>query len=319
MWQAMRVALIHDAQFPVVGYGGTERVVWWLAKGLQQRGVDVLIACQEGSSSPYGKTIPIKDFSEKMADVVHYFNTPHRHPSKPYVVTIGGNGKPGEVYLPNTVFVSQNHARRHGAEAFVHNGLDPDEYQYREIKKRDLTFLAKAAWKVKNVKGAIRLARRAKRPLKVLGGNRLLFNHWRGVSWEGTVSGNAKAQALAESAGLLFPVLWNEPFGIAVIEALVSGTPALTTPLGSLPEIVIPQVGKLCSTDEEFLNAIYHLSDFKPRDCRDLVLEKFTYRQMSEKYLENYQRVLAGERLNSKVPSVTEDQGRMFSYPIRER
>lgn len=315
----MRVALIHDAQFPVVGYGGTERVVWWLAKGLAEKGVDVLLVCKEGSSSPFGKTIPIQDFSEKMVDLVHHFNTPPKHPSKPYVVTIGGNGKPGETYLPNTVFVSQNHAERHGAVAFVYNGLDPDEYQYREIKKNTLTFLAKASWKVKNVKGAIRLARKSHHPLQIFGGKRLLLNHWRGVDWMGTVSGTVKAQALAESSGLLFPVLWNEPFGIAVIEAMVSGTPVLATRLGSLPELINPQVGKLCGSDEEFLNAIDHLSSFKPRDCRDWVLEKFTYRQMANSYLQKYERVLSGERLNPKTPSVREDQGRISAYPIKEQ
>lgn len=315
----MRVALVHDAQFPVVGYGGTERVVWWLAKGLQEKGVDVLLASREGSTSPFGKTIPIQDFSEKMVDMVHYFNTPGHHPTKPYVVTIGGNGKIGETYLPNTVFVSRNHAERHGATAFVHNGLDPAEYQFREIKGSALTFLAKASWKVKNVKGAIRLARQSRRPLNVLGGSRLFMKHWRGVQWQGMVSGPEKAETLAESSGLLFPVLWNEPFGIAVVEALVSGTPVLATPLGSLPELVCPQVGKLCGSDEEFLKGIDHLSDFKARDCRDWVLQNFTYRHMAGKYLEYYEKVLSGERLNSKAPRALQDEGKMYAYPLTER
>lgn len=313
----MRVALIHDARFPVSGYGGTERVVWWLAKGLAEKGIDILFVCREGSSSPFGKTIPPRDFSERMVDLLHFFNTPLTFPSKPYIVTIGGNGKRGESFLPNTVFVSQNHAQRHGATAFVHNGLDPDEYQYRESKGNALAFLAKASWNVKNVQGAIRLARKSKHPLKVMGGTRLFLKKWRGVEWKGTVTGNEKAQALAESSGLLFPVLWNEPFGIAVIEALVSGTPVLATPLGSLPELVSPQVGKLCHSDEEFLHAIDHLSTFKPRDCRNWVLEHFTYRHMANRYLEMYEKILAGERLNAKPPYVAEEQGKLFSYPLK--
>ena len=49
------------------------------------------------------------------------------------------------------------------------------------------------------------------------------------------------------------PALWDEPFGITLIEALVSGTPVLGTRRGSLPEIVSPEVGALGDTLEELV------------------------------------------------------------------
>ena len=49
------------------------------------------------------------------------------------------------------------------------------------------------------------------------------------------------------------PALWDEPFGITLIEAMVSGTPVLGTRRGSLPEIVSPEVGALGDTLEELV------------------------------------------------------------------
>ena len=116
------------------------------------------------------------------------------------------------------------------------------------------------------------------------------------------VGGAAKANTVAESAGLLFPVVWNEPFGVAVIEALVSGTPVLATPFGSLPELVPPQVGRLCRTESEFVAAVEELPQFSPAVCREWALQNFDYRVMTKRYLEKYQQVLQGEVLNPTKP-----------------
>ena len=298
----MKVALIHDALFPVKGYGGTERVVWWLAKGLSEKGVDVTVVCRKGSVCDFASVAVPESFNEKSTDILHLFNTPVSKPDKPHLVTIGGNGKPGETYLQNTVFVSENHAKRHGASAFVHNGVDPDEYLFQEKNKKGLVFLAKASWKVKNVKGAIHIAKKTKKELNILGGGGLFLNHWRGIHWRGMVSGEEKAKYLAEASGLVFPVIWNEPFGIAVIEALVSGTPVLCSPFGSLPELIHEKVGRVCLSEQEFIESVGDLPAFKPQDCRDWALSKFTYRHMAEKYLRYYSSVLEGKSLNPTEP-----------------
>ncbi len=301
--RALKVLLIHDADFPVVAYGGTERVVWWLAKGLSELGEDVTVGCRPGSRIPFAKTV-FPDFAKPLEpqvrgyDVHHLFNTPSETPSVPYVVTIEGNGKPGETFLPNTVFVSRNHAERHGSSVFVHNGIDPDEYEFRRDKEDYLVFLAKASWRVKNVSGAIRIVKKAGVPLRILGGTRWWANPFSAVKWEGMIGGEKKRKLIAGSKGLLFPVLWHEPFGIAVIEALASGSPVLATPFGSLPELVTPDVGRLCSSEAEFGEAIASLGVFDPDACRRRAVENFHYRSMAEKYLALYRRVASGESLN---------------------
>ncbi len=318
----MKVALIHEAVLPVVEYGGTERVVWWLSKALAGRGIHVTLACLPGSRCTWAKVVHPnfrKPIEEQLpgVDVFHYFNTPEAFPSRPHVVTIEGNGKAGEAFLRNTAFVSRNHARRHGAECFVYNGIDPEDYRYREEKDGSLLFLAKAAWKVKNVAGAIRIARKANRELQILGGSRLLFKHWRGVHWNGMVGGAAKANYVSRASALLFPVLWNEPFGLAVVEALVSGTPVFASPWGSLPELVGSEVGRICRDDAEFLEAIAEIGSFDPKRCREWVMEKFTHHKMADAYLACYEKVLRGEPLNPSIPFTQEAVDALYSIPLQ--
>lgn len=75
----------------------------------------------------------------------------------------------------NSVFVSHNHAARHGSQSAVHNGLDWREYGDVDLalRRNYFHFLAKAAWRVKNVQGAIDMVDAQNEKLKVLGGHRL--------------------------------------------------------------------------------------------------------------------------------------------------
>lgn len=308
---AITVGLVHEAKLPVSTYGGTERVVWWLAKGLSELGVRAKLVCLPGSECPFAEVLTAdfrSDLEKQLPEieVFHHFVTPPAEPTKPYLVTIGGNGQPGETFLRNTVFVSRNHAERHAATAFVHNGIDPADYEFRDKKKDHLVFLAKASWRVKNVKGAIAIARAAGRDLHIMGGSRWWLKSWRGIHWEGMVGGAEKARWVSEAAGLLFPVLWHEPFGLAVVESLVSGTPVLATPFGSLPELVPPRVGLICRSKAEFISGIRRLGEFSPKTCREWALENFHYREMAKKYLGLYERVLRGDSLNAGLPVASE-------------
>ncbi len=307
------VCIVHDTRLPVVHYGGTERVLGWLAKGLLEAGVLVRVACQKGSLL-HGVSIHAIDFKKPIppqlprADIYHFFFTPPEFIDAPHVITIHGNGRVGERFSENTIFVSRNHALRHQSQSFVYNGVDPNESRFEEKKGRELIFLGKASWKVKNVRGAIRIAKQARQPLEILGGSHPLsfWHRTQGIFWRGMVGGELKRTLVAEASALLFPVLWHEPFGIAVIEALVSGTPVLASPFGSLPELVPNEVGRLCYSESEFVSAVSELGKFSPKACRDWAMSQFHYQAMTKNYLEKYERVLGGEKLNPVRPEATQ-------------
>jgi len=307
----MKIALVHDGVVPPAQYGGTERVLAWLAKGLLELGHSVVLISREGSQIAGAEWMP---FSEDWAahlpasvDLIHISSTPCAALPKPFLVTIHGNGQPGERFHANTVFLSKAHAALHGSQHFVYNGIDPNDYPCDPSRTDDLVFLAKASWKVKNLAGAIELARASGRPLHVLGSRDLPWKlqrwlpAWRGVRYHGMVDDHEKKQFLRRAHALLFPVRWPEPFGLAVTEALASGCAVLGTPYGSLPEIVTPEVGVLSDRADELLQALQSRS-FSPQACRNRVLQGFTYLQMAERYLRLYQQVLTQGTLEGPTP-----------------
>ena len=252
----MHILIVSDRIIPVFLYGGAERVLWSLGKELVKLGHKVTYLVKEGSSCHFAPIIPIdknRDIIDQIPndiDIVHFNFVPTNIDKikKPYVIRIGGNPNAKEKLNINTVFGSKNHAERYNSDSYVYNGLDWDEYTPPVVSKprNYFHFLAKAAWRVKNVKGAINVIKKTKTErLKVLGGVRFNFNMGirftfsPKVSFAGMVGGVEKDRLLNDSKGLIFPVRWHEPFGIALIESLYYGCPVFGTPYGSLPELII--------------------------------------------------------------------------------
>jgi glycosyltransferase involved in cell wall biosynthesis len=219
---------------------------------------------------------------------------------KPCLVTVEGNGRSRREFHPNTVFVSRRHAANHGSTHFVYNGIDPADYAFCERREDYAVFLAKASWRVKNLAGAARVARQAGVELRVLGSRNWPFDLQRrlppirGVRYYGMIGGREKVELLSRARCLIFPVRWEEPFGIALIEALVSGCYVAGTPYGSLPEIVTPETGRLSAKAAELAEVVRNPQQFDPAACRDRVRQGgFTHSDMARKYVGYYERILA--------------------------
>ena len=306
----MKIAHVIWCKFPVEGYGGTERVCYWLAKAQAEMGHEVSVLCLPGSALPFARTLELPShFSHldpllpKGTEMVQLYSTPNFRVDAPHLVNIGGNGQAGEKYSANTVFVSESHAARHNWTEFVHNGLDLREYPLQTKKENYLAFLAKASWRVKNLKGSLRIARQTKLPLYVGGGKAPLWERFRGgVKSLGTVDGGQKLKLLQNASALLFPVIWEEPFGLAVVEALACGTPVVATPRGALPEILRPSCGVIANSFEGLVNGVFQAKKLEPEACRARVKEAFTHLHMAEKYLFYYKRILADGRLREGAP-----------------
>lgn len=245
-------------------------------------------------------------------DVVHFQDVvPTGFSAKPYIVTLNGN-RISEPIDRNAVFVSRNHAERFGSKSFVYNGLDWDAYGHLNTKepRRYFHFLGKAAWRVKNVRGSISMIKRmdANERLYILGGYRFNFKMgWRftftpKARFKGMVGGTEKVGYLQHSRGLLFPVLWDEPFGLAITESLYCGAPIFGTPYGSLPELVKPEVGFLSKSESELVNHIKHDYRYSPKVCHEYARDLFNSRLMAEAYMGKYEQVLNGQSLNEERP-----------------
>ncbi len=317
----MKILLTSNTLIPVFTYGGTERVIWDLGYELVQLGHDVTFLVAPGSKCdfarviPFDKEIDIRRQIPSDTDIVHFHFNPNFNLdedfSKPYAFTEHGNTAPGTDLPFNSIFISRDHALRHQSNQYVYNGLKWESYGpvNFEQPRRYHHFLGKAAWRVKNVTGAIDVALAAQVRLAVLGGNRLnikrgfRFTWSRNVEFYGMVGGQQKSSLMNGSNGLIFPVRWHEPFGLAVIESLYFGCPVFATPYGSLPELVTPEYGHLSSSKADLANAIGFMK-FNSRDCHIYARENFNAARMAESYVNKYEQILDGKKLSLAPPKL---------------
>ena len=321
----MRILIVHPGTIPVKLYGGIERFVWSLGKELSSLGHEICYLGKAGSYSDHARVLIIdekKSLIEQVPDdfdVVHFSHAPAGtdRVHLPYVITYQGNPNDFRTFDRNTIFVSKNHAQRHGSDVYIYNGMDWSDYTSPVLDRQRsyFHFLAKAAWKVKNVSGAISVIKKTgTEKLEVLGGVR--FNFKMGmrftfspkVRFRGMVGGTKKDALVNGSKGLLFPVRWHEPFGIAITESLFYGCPVFGTPYGSLPELVNEEVGFLSNREDALVNALLNSDSYSRQRCHEYARDLFNSRIMALSYLEKYEKVINREKLNDKSPKLKKIQ-----------
>jgi glycosyltransferase involved in cell wall biosynthesis len=312
----MHITIVYPGVIPVVKYGGTGRDIWYEGRELVKMGHKVTYLTGAGSKCDFARVLvyrPNQSVNQQIpedTDLVHFHFTPKEPVTKPMIVTIHGNSRAGDTFHINTVFVSRNHALRHGSDTFVYNGMDWDDYGPADLAARrtHFHFLGNAAWNVKNLQGAIDVVSAAKERMLVLGGKRLNFRMGfrftpnLNVKFLGFVGGEKKFSALRYSKGLMFPVLWHEPMGLAIIESLYYGAPVFGTPYGSLPEMIPAEVGFLTNSASSMALAILNAGVYSPKHCHDYAIEHFNARKMTESYVVLFEKVLNGESLNPIPP-----------------
>jgi glycosyltransferase involved in cell wall biosynthesis len=116
------------------------------------------------------------------------------------------------------------------------------------------------------------------------------------IEFVGEIDSLEKNEFLGNAAALLFPIKWEEPFGLVMIEALACGLPVIAYPRGSVPEIIADGVtGFLVHNVTEAVQAIQKISTIDRRVCRAEFEERFTSKRMAQDYLAIYERIVARE------------------------
>jgi glycosyltransferase involved in cell wall biosynthesis len=117
------------------------------------------------------------------------------------------------------------------------------------------------------------------------------------IDYVGEVSGDRKLKFIGQAKALLFPIQWDEPFGMAPIEALACGTPVIAMARGALPEIIEHGVnGFLAKTEAEFKHYMTRIDEIDPAACRKSVEDKFSASLMAKRYLERYEAAIASSK-----------------------
>jgi glycosyltransferase involved in cell wall biosynthesis len=298
----MHVIQFHHVRLPVPKYGGAERIVVWLSQALVDLGHQVTLLAPPGSRVPGVRIVEVRPehvltpgfelrrFVTERVDVMHY-HCPLRFPPQdvPSVWTLHGNMGGGRRADARTICVSQDHARRHGTETFVRNGVRLDEYEFR-VQKDDYDLFLARLHSVKGWQVAIAAAKRCRVRLKVAGGWRPSLSRY--VSFVGKVGGVEKRELLAGARCLWMPVKWDDPCPVNILEALASGTPIIGSPRGSLPELISPDTGGLGETLDELVALRGRLAEWDPRACRARAERSFSHLVMAQEYLRMYRAML---------------------------
>ena len=182
----------------------------------------------------------------------------------------------------------------------MYNGIDPADFRFSGSKGQYDLFLGRLHG-IKGYRWAIEGAQRLRRRLLLAGGWRPSLSRY--VKYVGKVGGEKKAGLLAGASCLWMPALWDEPFGITLIEALVSGTPVLGTRRGALPEVISPDVGAMGDSVEELIALRPRLSGIDPVACRARVERYFTHHRMAEGYLRMFRHFLSEGTLPPGQPA----------------
>lgn len=116
------------------------------------------------------------------------------------------------------------------------------------------------------------------------------------VETVGVVDQVSRARLLGNARALLFPIKWEEPFGMVMIEAMACGTPVVAYNRGSVPEIVKDGVtGYIVPPEagvEGLVAAMKKISQIDRAACRKHVEENFSVEKMVEGYLRVYQNAI---------------------------
>jgi glycosyltransferase involved in cell wall biosynthesis len=117
-----------------------------------------------------------------------------------------------------------------------------------------------------------------------------------GIEYLGEVTHGEKVELLQNARATLFPIAWEEPFGLVMIESMACGTPVLATRWGAVPEVIVEEGrgGIVVDDYREMPARLEEADNMDPYECRAYVEERFSRERMVSDYMDAYQ--LAIER-----------------------
>ena len=113
------------------------------------------------------------------------------------------------------------------------------------------------------------------------------------IEYLGEITNAEKSKLLGNAAVALFPIAWQEPFGLVMVESMATGTPVIAMNMGSVPEVIAHgETGFVCETYEEMASAISHAVQLSRHNCRNYVENNFSIMEMVNGYESVYQEII---------------------------
>jgi len=191
----------------------------------------------------------------------------------------------------------------------VHHGIPVGDYVCGGRKEDYVAFLGRMA-PCKGADRAIEAAKRAGVRIKLAGEVQPVFHeYWetrvlphidgKQVEYVGEADFERKNELLSRARTCLFPIDWDEPFGLVMIEAMACGTPVLALPGGSVPEVVRDGVSGWICRDVPEMAARIDSVGVEPESCRAWVEQNFSVDRMTKRYIDLYARLTVRPRVET--------------------
>ena len=208
------------------------------------------------------------------------------------------------------IAISQNQAANAGNPENIvgicYNGIDPDKFPFNATPEEYLFWIGTIGHH-KNTGAAVQAAKLSDHRL-VMAGKVRDQDYYEAevkphidddrIKYLGQIPFEDKIPYFSKAKALLFPTIWDEPFGLVAIEALACGTPVIAYPNGALPEIIEDgRNGFLVDSPEAMAEAIKKIDTIDRAYCRQVATEKFSLSAMTDSYLaagETAQKRMAG-------------------------
>src|SRR3989344_1881289 len=227
----------------------------------------------------------------------------------PIVTTIHSSLEPDFPYLADrfkdNLFISISDAQRQLAPYLnyvktIYLGIETGKFKPSFKNDNEYLLFLGSLTKNKGVDLAIKAARELKEKLIIAGEIReeekdfldkevwpYVDNHM--IKFIGEVTMSEKIKLLANAKVLLFPIRWNEAFGLVMAESMACGTPGIDYRRGSVPEIVADKTtGFVVDNFEEFKKRIETINTISRGKCRQEAIARFDLSLMAQNYVELY-------------------------------
>jgi len=206
-------------------------------------------------------------------------------------------------YNKSTYYVSISNSDRNRELdylATVYNGLRLTDFNFNPDPQDYLLFFGRIH-PDKGTAKAITIARRSGRRLLIAGliQDQRYFDETvrpflnADIQYIGSVGPEKRRQLLGNAIALLHPILFDEPFGLSVAEAMLCGTPVIAFNRGSMPELIKhEETGFLVKTVDEAVEAVSSLHLLNRKSCNVWSSSRFSQEKMTADYIKCYQSII---------------------------
>jgi glycosyltransferase involved in cell wall biosynthesis len=105
------------------------------------------------------------------------------------------------------------------------------------------------------------------------------------IIYLGALNDEQKNKYLGQAKALLFPIEWDEPFGMVMVEAMACGTPAIAFKRGSVAEVIDADTGLILNNEDEMVVATVSVSRIDRERCRIMAMARFNTPTIAQQYL----------------------------------